>query len=114
MSMKNQKTMYALAKAKAIEEGPKTFRMLSGYALTEAEIRRMYAVEGFTKPATIDRHLAIWKDVEWVDVQPVGPNRENIFFFTLDDSTSEERERHMSLRSKHPDCTESLPGVFYA
>ncbi len=112
--MKNQKTMYALAKAKAIGEGPKTFRTLSGYALPEAEILRMYALEGFTKPATIEKHLTIWQELEWVDVKPVGTNRENIYFFALDDSASDDRERHMSLRSKHPDCTESLPGVFYA
>ena len=49
--------MYVIAKAKAIEEGPKTFRMFSGFALTEADIKRIYTREGFTNPNTIQKHL---------------------------------------------------------
>ncbi len=112
--MKNQRTMYVLAKAKAIEDGPKTFRIFSGYALTEGEIKRIYTREGFTNPKTIQRHLDIWKDAEWVVSQPVGANKESVYFFTLDDSDSVDRQRHMLLKSKFPDYDESLPGVMYA
>lgn len=110
--MKNQRTMYVIAKAKAIEEGPKTFRMFSGFALTEADIKRIYTREGFTNPNTIQKHLQIWEDVEWVVMQPVGTNKENVYFFTLDDSDSKERQCHMMLRTRFPNCEESLPGVF--
>lgn len=113
MHMKNQKTMYRLAKARAIREGPKTFMMISGFALTEAEIRDFYTREGFTSK-TADKHLDLWKELEWVDVKPVGGKKENVFFFTLDDSDRDERMTHMALREKFSECTESLPGVMFA
>lgn len=112
--MKNQKTMYLLAKAKAINEGPKTYRMFTGYALTRGEVKRLYTGEGFTKPDTFKRHIDIWVEVGWIMIQPVGPNKEDVFFFTLDDSNVSERGYHMELRTSHPECEEDLPGVLYA
>ena len=110
--MKNQKTMYLLAKARAIAEGPKAYRMMRGYALTETEVRRIYGREGFTNPKTYDRHIGIWQEMGWVHISPVGENKENVYFFSLDDADSTERSLHMELRRRFSDCAEGdLPGV---
>ena len=112
--MKNQRSMYLIAKARAIAEGPKAYRMFRGYALTEAEVKKIYTREGFTKAQTIQNHIDIWKEAQWVEVLPVGNNKEPVLFFVMDDIDSEDRQRHQVLKTSYPDCQESLPGVMQA
>lgn len=67
IGMKNANSMYALAKASAIEQGPRIAAGQYGYALSMAELTRIYAQNGFNirtrqgRPPAMENHLGIWE-----------------------------------------------------
>lgn len=76
--MKSNKTMYALAKAAAFENGILSYRdgehEYIGYLLPKRAISRIYQNEGFTT-ATVERHLNLWESLGRVKI--VG---QHVFF----------------------------------
>lgn len=102
MSMKNSKTMYGLAKALAIEIGPRTFKTYTGYCLTQKEAEDVYRSEGFTNMNTVSRHLDSWVQLNWVNRLNVDENAESVYFFVLDDTKAEDRILHQILVKNHP------------
>lgn len=83
--MKNNKTMYLLAKARAVKAGPRKFTRFVGYALTETEIKRIFILEGFSpKKKTMADYLDLWQEAGFVKCFNVGENGEKVFFFLLD------------------------------
>lgn len=95
--MKSNKTMYALAKAKAIEAGPRFIDPVTGeigsepkgpepiaaYGLSMADLKALYGENGFSvKGDALERHLATWdflkdriwrsKDYPWVFFRDCG------------------------------------------
>lgn len=57
--MKSSKTMYEIAKAKALERGPKVFESYCGFITNRSELLELFRAEGF-KDETVDRFVKRW------------------------------------------------------
>ena len=86
IAMKNNKTMYELAKAKAIDYGPRLLGKYAGFYMTESELRILFAEEGFNiERPTMGNYVKVWRDLGRIfAVKPEGME-EASYFFLLDD-----------------------------
>ena len=111
--MRNLKSMYDLAKAKAIELGPRKFKKLAGFALTETELKKLYTEAGFIPKRRVwSSHCEIWEDMQWARSFKVGDEGENVIFFTLDKADGKQASCLLTLTKKFPDMNDSgLCGV---
>lgn len=106
--------MYELAKALAIQNGPRRFMKIAGYALTIAELRSLYIEWGFSmKRPTMKEHLKTWEEIGWAKHFNVGDNGAVVYFFLLDDKDPNTLPMMRSLTLAFPDMdkTEDLNGV---
>lgn len=104
--MKNSKTMYLLAKAKATEKGPRRFRRFIGYGLTERELKRIFAMEGFNpKKKAMESYLEMWKEFELVKAMPLGEDNSNVILFILDPTEDSDMPLIKRLEVSFPDTT---------
>lgn len=93
--MKSNKTMFALAKAMAFENGILSYRdndkeiEYFGYLLPKRAINRIYQDEGFTS-VTLERHLKTWESLGKIKI--VG---QHVFFNLL--STDYDQVIELSL-----------------
>lgn len=90
ISMKNQKAMYAIAKARALSLGPRKFKRIAGYALTDKELNETYLLEGFAaNKKAMNAHVEIWNSLGMVSPVKIGDDgAETVYFFSIDDSDS--------------------------
>lgn len=105
--MKNGKTMYVLARATAIERGPRKFKRFVGYALTETELKRIFVLEGFNpQKKTMTNYIDMWLEFGFVkSYNGLGENGEKVYFFILDNDSSDESGLIMKLGLKFPDAS---------
>lgn len=105
--MKNAKTMYQLARAKAIERGPRKFKRFVGYALTDAEVKRIFIEEGFNpQKKSMASYLAMWQEMEWMKRLPLGDEGDCVYFIILG-SGCEDPSLLKKLEISYPDVTET-------
>lgn len=106
--MKNSKTMYELAKAKAIAKGPRKFRKLAGFALTESELKHLYLTEGYSPARKVwERNAALWEEIGWVKAYNVGINDEKVYYFILDPEELDSASYKIRISTSFPDMNES-------
>lgn len=112
--MKNSRTMYLLARARAIDKGPKKYSRFVGYALTEKELRRIFVLEGFN-PAkgSIGKYIEIWEECGFVKKIAVGQEGEQVFYFVLDPTADFSLLKKIEIA--YPETTETADcGVMLA
>lgn len=84
--MKNSKTMYGLAKAKAIEYGPRQYGKCAGFYLTKGEMKTLFIEEGFnTNRPTMGNYIAVWLELGYIYTIKQDGYDEPVHFFLLDD-----------------------------
>lgn len=105
--MKNAKTMYLLARAKATERGPRKFKRFVGYALTDAEVKRIFIEEGFNpKKKSMNSYLDMWQEVGWTKRLNLGEEGDGVYFFVLGSGT-DDPSLIKKLELAYPDVTET-------
>lgn len=114
--MKNFKAMYALAKAKAIDKGPRRFRKLAGFALTEEELKKIYTLEGFVPKRSVwSSHAEIWEELGWARWYAVGENGSRVLYFVLEKEDPSNPPLLSKIGMAFPDMTETdISGVVVA
>lgn len=107
--MRNQKAMYAIAKAKAVSAGPRRFKRFAGYALTDKELNAVYLTEGFSaNKRAMNAHVDIWKTLGFVVPAKISEGDvEMVYFFTIDDAGLPMK----ALTSAYPDYNDNNMGV---
>lgn len=82
--------MYAIAKARALSLGPRKFKRIAGYALTDKELNETYLLEGFAaNRKAMSAHVDIWATLDMVTPVRIGDDgAETVYFFSIDDSDS--------------------------
>lgn len=104
--MKNGSTMYDLAKARAISDGPRATenQRIIGYYLTVEELKKMFAREGFVVSVNGKRKTReVWQDIieRWIfadRAMKVG----NYVFILLDNTDFDD----VALRTKLIEASE--------
>lgn len=114
--MKNSKTMYLLAKAKAIEKGPRMFRRFGGYCLTEPELKKIFLMEGFNpRKKTYESYISLWKEFGLIKALTTDANGGTVFYILLDDTESSDIPLFKGLDMKFPESKETTdPGIVVA
>ena len=88
INMKNCKGMYGLARALAIEKGPRRFGRAAGYCLTYKEVKILYVSWGFSmKRKTMGDHLLTWEDLGWVKRYQNGEGDSAVYFFLFEENS---------------------------
>lgn len=107
--MRNQKAMYAIAKAKAVSLGPRRFKRFAGYALTDKELNETYLMEGFSaNKKALSAHVDVWKTLGIVIPAKISEGDvETVYFFTIDDAGLPMK----ALTSAFPDYNDNVMGV---
>lgn len=106
--MKNGKTMYVLARATAVERGPRKFKRIVGYALTEHELKRIFVLEGFNpQKKTMSNYIDMWLEFGFVKAFNLGEEGEKVYFFVLDKGTPEDTSLIKKLELAYPDVSET-------
>lgn len=114
INTKNCKGMYELAKALAIQNGPRRFMKIAGYALTYSELRALYIEWGFSmKRPTMKEHLRTWEEIGWAKHFNVGADGSVVYFFLLNEKDPNTLPMLKSLTLAYPDMekTSELNGV---
>lgn len=85
--MKNSKSMFGLAKAKAIDYGPRQYGKCAGFYLTKTELKTLFIEEGFnvSRP-TMNNYIGVWRELNYVYAVKQDGFDEPVFFFLLNDT----------------------------
>lgn len=105
--MKNQRTMYMLAKAAAIANGPVRIsaggKNQIGYCIPVSFLETLYTKNGFLKKTAL-RHLETWTDLRTVQQVQTDGGRKIIFFILDDEDAAQDAElRYFASQERLPD-----------